>query len=120
GDREHELLAILELLVALLGQFAFHADLFTDKRDVFLVDAHGAAFRSRALEVGRPLPWLGIDMADDRHGNDTVSRLQRDAAYADGVAAGKDADAIDREAYALAERRRQQDVVAIRAGLDGE
>ena len=59
-------------------------------------------------------------MADDGHRDDPVVFAERDAAHADRVAAGKDTHIIDREADALAESRRQQDVVLIGAGLDGE
>jgi hypothetical protein len=59
-------------------------------------------------------------MADDRHRDDAVAAAERDAAHADRVAAGEDAHVIDGEADALAERRRQQHVVMLRAGLDAE
>ncbi|MNS79579.1 hypothetical protein D3C72_1132370 [compost metagenome] len=59
-------------------------------------------------------------MPDNGHGDDAVAFGHVDAAHADGVAAGKDAHIVHGEADALAERGRQQHVIAVRTGFDGE
>ena len=59
-------------------------------------------------------------MANDGHRDDPVAVAKRDAANADRIAAGKDADIIDTEADTLAKRRRQKNIVILGAGFDGK
>src|SRR5262245_25436547 len=115
GDGEDELLLGPQLGIAFRRDcrlrgflaFAFHRRLVADD----------AAAR---LQVGDALAGVGVHVAQDRHGDDVVALLQLDAAYADRGAAREHAHVVDREADGLAAGRRQQHVVVLGAGLNGD
>ena len=69
------------------------------------------------LEIGHAFAALGLDMAQDGERDDPIAFAERDAAHAHRIAPLEDAHIGDREADALAVRRRQQHVVVLGADL---
>jgi hypothetical protein len=70
GHRQDVLFARLELLIALIAEIAGFARFFANQRDILdlgCILARRPALSHSALEVGRALGRIGVDMVHDRH-----------------------------------------------------
>ena len=70
--------------------------------------------RTAHLEVGRPLFRAGVEVTDDRHGDDLVIAVQLDPTHPDRGAAVEDAHIRRREADRAARIGHQHDIIIIR------